>query len=91
MEKLCGTFFWWWIIHHSVHHYGLLVGHFPFYNPEVDFEDEELGIPPDSDGLAPVIENVRSVEIPGCNTPGQQFYPPLMLRNWFGEEGIWKF
>lgn len=89
MEKIFAGFFWWWMIHHSVHHYGMVIGHFPYLNPKTDFTNEELGVPPDSEGLAPVIPHVRTTVCPGANH-GQWFFTPYYLKWKFGDEGWWK-
>lgn len=81
---------WWFLIHNSVHHYGFVIGHFPYHNPRTDFSDEELGIPDDSEGLAPVIADVRSTLVDGL-TPHQSLIPPYMMQRLYGDIGKWKF
>ena len=90
MERILGGFLWWWLIYHSVHEPGLVFGHFPYHHPETEFTDEELGVPPDSEGLAPVIANVRSIEIPGVNKC-HLFFPPSFLKYIHNDEGMYKF
>ena len=89
-EGIMGGYMWWWIIHHSVHNYDLVFGHFPYHKPQTEWTDDQLGVPHDSEGLAPIIENIRSTEVQGC-TNHQLLLPPLLLRKLYGDDGIWKF
>lgn len=90
MAKVFGGFLWWWLIYHFYHEPERVYGHFPYHNPEVEWSDEELGIPPDEDGLAPTIPNPRSTRIPECNLRHRNFSPHWL--EWrFGDTGIFKF
>lgn len=89
-EKVAGGFAWWWILHHAFNNMHLVTGAFPYHDPHTEWSDEELGVPPDSEGLAPVIPNVRSADIPGAS-PSQDYYSPYYLNLHFGDIGQWKF
>lgn len=90
LEKLMGTIFWWYIIYMSVHNYHFVIGEFEYVHPKKDITDEELGIPDDSEGLAPVIPHVRSTVVEGM-TQHQSFYPKLFMQRYYGDIGMWKF
>lgn len=46
-----GGFVWWWILWHLWHEPEHITGEFPYPDPS-EWTNAELGIPPDSEGLA---------------------------------------
>lgn len=89
--KLVGGFFCWWILHNFRHDFGLLVGEFPYHSPRTEFTDEELGIPPDSEGLAPEIANVRDVHTGMALHGNDKYVGPYILAMYHdGNTGVFK-
>ena len=89
LTAVYGGFLWWWLIHNCYHNSHLVVGHFPYAKPS-EWTDEELGIPSDNEGLAPVKDNVRSVLAPGASNRHHNLSPHYMKLK-FGDMGMWKF
>lgn len=89
-HSLLGGYAWWWVFSNCYYESGHLFGHFPWVHPNRDFTDEELGIPPDEEGLAPVISHVRTIIAPGC-IPNTRNYSPYALEKLFGDTGVHKF
>lgn len=86
-----GAYLWWWLIYNSYHNMHFVVGHFEFMGGKGHlWQDEELGIPDDEEGVAPVIDKVRTTRIPGCINRHHNFNP-FHLKKFFGDEGMWKF
>ncbi|RWS01723.1 ribosomal pseudouridine synthase-like protein, partial [Dinothrombium tinctorium] len=57
------TFLWTWVFYHCFYDYEHITGEYE--DPDRSkFTDEELGIPPDEEGLAPVKDHVMSTRIP---------------------------
>jgi hypothetical protein len=90
MERAIGAIFWGYMIYHFVHHWGLVVGHFPYHKPETEWSDQELGVPDDSDGLAPVIPEIRSIVVPGASRH-HSCYSPHFMKLHYGDIGLFKF
>lgn len=91
LSKFFGGLFAFETLYLLFHETGMLVGEFPYYNHRTDFTDEELGIPPDSEGLAPMIENPRSVVIPTNSHGRHNHLGPQLLEKVFGDIGEYKF
>ncbi|KAI1291096.1 NADH dehydrogenase [ubiquinone] 1 beta subcomplex subunit 2, mitochondrial [Halotydeus destructor] len=90
MTNLLGGFAWWWVLYHVYYETGHLLGEFDYVNPSKDFTDQELGVPDDSEGLAPTIAHVRSTQIPGAS-PRTHTFSPAFLERTFGDTGVFKF
>ncbi|RWS29588.1 NADH dehydrogenase [ubiquinone] 1 beta subcomplex subunit 2-like protein [Leptotrombidium deliense] len=89
LATLLGCFGYTWMFYHCYYYPGHLFGEWE--EPDLSkWSDEELGIPPDEDGLAPVIPNVRSIHIPGGPTLTRN-KEPYILKEFFGDTGVYKF
>lgn len=51
MATCSGGLMWWWILWHLWHEPEHITGEFPYPDPS-EWTNAELGIPPDSEGLA---------------------------------------
>lgn len=89
--KIVGGFFGFWLLHNFWHDFGLIVGEFPYHNPKKEFTDEELGVPPDSEGLAPEKEVIRDVH-KGLSKHGNDKYvgPYILAHIHDGNTGEFK-
>lgn len=69
---IVGTVFWGYVLYFFINHPYEIIAfiddpHRTKYPDIKGWTDEELGIPSDEEGLAPVKQNVRSTVVPGLN------------------------